>query len=163
MGAADSVQLHTVEGKRFVELDGQEREVVVVEVAQLLVRAEPGVYVVGTGSNGVAETFCLLGGVYALVMLAAALSFRIPAPEWVPAGWSPPTAAESSRRMIATRSVDADRALRTPQFYLLWIMLCFNVTAGIGVCWAWPRRCLPRSSARRCPTSSMVGSPPLMC
>ena len=24
-------------------------------------------------------------------------------------------------------------ALRTPQFYLLWIMLCFNVTAGIGV------------------------------
>ena len=29
--------------------------------------------------------------------------------------------------------VDADQALRTPQFYFLWIVLCFNVTAGIGV------------------------------
>ena len=35
--------------------------------------------------------------------------------------------------MISDRDVHIDRALRTPQFYQLWIVLCFNVTAGIGV------------------------------
>jgi len=35
--------------------------------------------------------------------------------------------------MITTKHVHIDEALRTPQFYLLWVILCFNVTAGIGV------------------------------
>jgi MFS family permease len=34
---------------------------------------------------------------------------------------------------MTTQNVDSDEALKTPQFYLLWIILCFNVTAGIGV------------------------------
>jgi hypothetical protein len=66
-------------------------------------------------------------------MIVAAFSYRIPAPGWQPAGWTPPVAADAQRRMINTRNVGLDRALATPQFYLLWIMLCFNVTAGIGV------------------------------
>jgi MFS family permease len=35
--------------------------------------------------------------------------------------------------MIATTSVSRNAALRTPQFYLLWGILCINVTAGIGI------------------------------
>src|SRR5690606_18468889 len=48
-------------------------------------------------------------------------------------GWEPASDAQAARRMITSRDVHVDQALRTPQFYLLWIVLCFNVTAGIGV------------------------------
>jgi MFS family permease len=91
------------------------------------------VYVVGTGSVGVAQTFVVLGLIYFVVMLAAAFSYRIPPEGWKPPGWTPPT--ESSRRkyMITTHNVHIDVAHRTPQFWQLWIVLCFNVTAGIGV------------------------------
>ena len=66
-------------------------------------------------------------------MTVAALSYRIPAEGWKPEGWTPPSKDESHAKMITTRHVDIDQALRTPQFYQLWVMLCFNVTAGIGV------------------------------
>jgi MFS family permease len=92
-----------------------------------------GVYAVGTGSAGVAETFVVLGSGYFLVMLAAAFSYRLPAPSWRPAGWTPPTEAAAVRSMISPHTVSVDEAIKTPQFYLLWIVLCFNVTAGIGV------------------------------
>lgn len=136
LGAADTVQLTTKDGKRYASVDGQEREVLVVganEVGHLLVKSPEGVYVVGTGRAGVAETFGVLGAGYLAVMLAAALTYRIPAPDWRPAGWAGPNTSEAARRMITTQNVSVDEALRTPQFYKLWILLCFNVTAGIGV------------------------------
>ena len=136
LGLESQVTLITEAGRRFASVAGQMREVVVVgasEALQMAVPGAPGVYVVGTGNVGVAETFFVLGLLYLVVMLAAALSYRLPAPDWRPAGWSPPDAAASARKMVSNRDVNADRALATPQFYLLWIMLCFNVTAGIGV------------------------------
>ena len=36
-------------------------------------------------------------------------------------------------RLITKNNVHIDQALKTPQFYFLWVVLCFNVTAGIGV------------------------------
>ena len=66
-------------------------------------------------------------------MLVAAFSYRLPAHGWKPAGWAPPSAAQRSKRMISTHDVDINEALRTRQFWQLWIVLCFNVTAGIGV------------------------------
>jgi len=66
------------------------------------------------------------------VMLGAAFSYRLPAPGWKPNGWTPPDGAAGGR-MITTHNVGVDEALRTPQFYLLWIVLCFNVSAGIGI------------------------------
>ena len=136
LGAASEVSLTTIDGKRFAEVAGSRRDVVVVsvnEAAQLRPPAAPGVYVVGTGNNGAAATFLILGAVYFAIMIAAAMSYRVPPPDWHPAGWTPPTADDSARRMMASHSVDPDQALRTPQFWLLWIVLCFNVTAGIGV------------------------------
>ncbi len=130
------VNLSTVDGRRMATVDGQPRPVVVLganERAQLLVPEPEGVYVVGTGNNGAAETFLVLGTIYLVVMLAAALSFRIPPPNWHPPGWTPPEPSTAARRMISAGHVDIDQALHTPQFYLLWIMLCFNVTAGIAV------------------------------
>lgn len=136
LGTAEHVSLVTADGKRFAEIAGQRREVLVIgtaEAAQLPRDTAPGVYLVGTGSAGVAATFLTLGIIYFVVMLLAALSYRIPAPGWTPPGWSPPAETDADRKMISRRHVDPDEALRTPQFYLLWIVLCFNVTAGIGV------------------------------
>ena len=99
----------------------------------MIVRGAEGVYVVGTGNVGVAETFVTLGLIYFVVMLAAAFSYRLPAPGWKPAGWTPPDEAHRAKRMISTHNVHIDEALKTRQFYQLWIVLCFNVTAGIGV------------------------------
>jgi MFS family permease len=136
LGTADQVSLVTEGGRRFAEVAGQLREVVVVganDVGSMIVRGAEGVYVVGTGNVGVAETFITLGLIYFVVMLAAAFSYRLPAPGWKPAGWVPPDDADRAKRMISTHNVHIDEALKTRQFYQLWIVLCFNVTAGIGV------------------------------
>lgn len=136
LGAVDAVNLVTEGGRRFAEIGDGLQEVVVVganEVARMIVPGPEGVYLVGTGSTGVAQTFMVLGAVYFLVMTVAALSYRIPAEGWKPEGWTPPSKDESQAKMITTRHVDIDQALHTPQFYQLWVMLCFNVTAGIGV------------------------------
>jgi len=142
-GAPEALQLVTQAGRRFVvgpddSLSGAVglREVVVVganDVAGMIVPGPAGVYAVESGCTGVAEAFLVLGVAYFLVMVAAAFSYRLPAEGWLPDGWTPPTAEQTAKKMIADHSVDPDRALRTPQFWLLWIVLCFNVTAGIGV------------------------------
>lgn len=79
---------------------------------------------------GVWQTFVTLGAIYLAFMLVGAFSVRIP-----PAGWQPPGARAPvvPNRMVTTQHVHADVAIKTPQFYLLWVMLCFNVTAGIGI------------------------------
>ena len=136
LGAAADVTLTTEGGRRFADVGGSLVEVVVVganDLAQMVRPGPEGVYVVGTGSVGVAETFLVLGAVYFVVMLAAAFSYRIPAKGWQPAGWTPPSSKETDQKMISRGNVTVDAAMRTPQFYLLWVVLCFNVTAGIGV------------------------------
>jgi MFS family permease len=82
-------------------------------------------------STGVAETWVVLGAIYFLFMTAGAFGYRVPAPDWQPAGWTPP--AERSQPLITSANVTPAAAIRTPQFWLLWVVLCFNVTAGIGV------------------------------
>ncbi len=136
LGTVGSVDLVTEAGRRYVELAGQLREVVVVganDIVNMIVPGPEGVYLLGTGSIGVAQTFFAIGILYFVVMMIAAFSYRIPAPGWKPEGWRPPNAAHRARRMISANDVDIDQALKTPQFWQLWIVLCFNVTAGIGV------------------------------
>jgi MFS family permease len=136
LGTVDEVTLVTDGGRRFAEVAGEMREVVVVganDVAGMIVRGAEGVYAVGTGDVGVAGTFITLGVIYFVVMMAAAFSYRLPTPGWKPAGWTPPDEAHRAKRMISTHDVHIDEALKTRQFYQLWIVLCFNVTAGIGV------------------------------
>jgi MFS family permease len=136
LGTVDQLTLVTEVGRRYVEQAGQKLEVVVIganDVASMLVPGPEGVYVVGTGSVGVMQTFVVLGLLYFVIMLLAAFSYRIPAVGWKPAGWTPPTAADEAQKMVTLHNVDIDEALKTPQFYQLWIVLCMNVSAGIGV------------------------------
>ncbi len=136
LGAVGDVELITQNGRRLASVAGELREVVVLaadEGAKLLVPADPGVYLVGTGSTGAAQVFLTLGLLYFVVMIVAAFSYRVPADDWMPAGWVPPNESSAAERMISARDVHIDEALKTPQFYLLWVVLCFNVTAGIGV------------------------------
>jgi MFS family permease len=80
-------------------------------------------------SVGVWQTFVVLGTIYFIAMLIGSFGYRLPAPGWRPAGWTPPAAAAAS----AQRFVPVAIAWKTPQFWLLWSVLCLNVTAGIGV------------------------------
>ncbi|HUZ91666.1 MAG TPA: OFA family MFS transporter [Methylocella sp.] len=79
---------------------------------------------------GVAETFIDLGIIYLLFMLVGSVIVRIPAPGWQPEGYVPPA---KPRKLITDQHVHVYQALRTPQFWLIWWVLCLNVTAGIGV------------------------------
>ena len=79
---------------------------------------------------GVAETFICLGLIYLCFMLVGAFIVRVPAPGWRPAGWTPPA---TPPKLVTTADVHVYRAIRTPQFWLIWWVLCLNVTAGIGV------------------------------
>jgi MFS family permease len=79
---------------------------------------------------GVTATFVTLGIIYFIFMSIGATIVRVPAPNWRPAGYTPPTQAG---KLVTNETVHVDQALKTPQFYLLWWALCLNVTAGIGV------------------------------
>ena len=136
LGPIASANLTTEAGRRFAQIAGELHEITVIganDIANMIVPGPEGVYLVDTGSVGVAQAFVALGMIYFIVMMIAAFSYRIPAPGWKPEGWSPPNDTARAKKMISSHDVDIDKALHTPQFYQLWIVLCFNVTAGIGV------------------------------
>ncbi len=82
-------------------------------------------------SVGVGEAFLVMGVLYFLMTLFGAAIARVPAPGWKPEGWQP--SSEKVNPMITQHHVSADEAPKTPQFWLLWIVLCMNVSAGIGI------------------------------
>ncbi len=124
LGSLDQLALTTEGGRRFAEVGGVMQEVVI---------AGNEAFVVGTGSTGATMAFVTLGLAYFIVMMVAAFSYRVPAEGWKPAGWSPPSEEASAKKMITNQHVHVNQVLKTKPFYLLWIVLCFNVTAGIGV------------------------------
>ena len=133
LGAENMVALVTEEGRRFAETAAGKVEVVISSANQAAsFGGEAGVYVVGTGETGAASTFLTLGIAYFIVMMFASFQYRVPKEGWKPEGWQPKPEA-SSKGMVSKNHVHIDQALKTPQFWLLWIVLCFNVTAGIGV------------------------------
>ena len=137
LGSVDSLILVTDEaGRRLTEVAGEMKEVVIVganDVVNMIVPGQEGVYLVGTGSVGVSQTFFTIGIIYLVVMLCAAFGYRVPREGWKPEGWEPPEEGEHHGKMITMHHVHIDQALKTKQFYQLWVILCFNVTAGIGV------------------------------
>ena len=79
---------------------------------------------------GVWQTFVVMALGYLVFMLAGAFGYRIPPAGWRPEGWAPPAAKST---MITTRHVHLRDAHKTKQFWLIWAVLCLNVSAGIGV------------------------------
>jgi MFS family permease len=83
-------------------------------------------------SVGVWETFLTLAAIYFVFMICGALGYRVPREGWKPQGWKPPP--ETAKKGLITRhDVHLSVAWRTKQFRLLWLVLCLNVTAGIGI------------------------------
>lgn len=81
--------------------------------------------------RAIVPAFLALGAIDVVVMLAGAACIRLPHPDWRPKGWTPPEKPRSA--LICTGNVSARNAIRTPQFWLLWIVLFVNITAGIGI------------------------------
>ena len=136
LGVESAVSLITEGGRRFAEVAGEKIEVVVAsasEAAKMAVPGDAGVYVVGTGNTGAAGAFLTLGIIYFIVMIVAAFQYKVPAAGWAPKGYKPPSKDESTTKMKTLNNVHINQAIKTPQFYKLWIVLCFNVSAGIGV------------------------------
>ncbi|MBV8924629.1 MAG: OFA family MFS transporter [Bradyrhizobium sp.] len=81
-------------------------------------------------SVGVWETFLALAAGYFVFMMIGAFRYRLPPAGWRPDGWTPPS---EKKTMISEHHVHLDNAHKTPQFWLIWWVLCLNVSAGIGV------------------------------
>lgn len=81
---------------------------------------------------GVAQTFVVMALLYFVFMLGGALAYRIPPSGWTPEGWTPP-AAHVNNAMITQHHVHVKKVWGIPQFWLIWMVLCMNVSAGIGV------------------------------
>jgi len=79
---------------------------------------------------GVWKTFIVMGVIYFVFMMIGAFSYRVSPTGWQPEGWTPPSEKKS---MITEHNVHLDNAHKTPQFWLIWWVLCLNVSAGIGV------------------------------
>lgn len=85
----------------------------------------------GKLANGVAGTFIALAVIYIVVIALGAYVIRLPHPDWTPNGFDP--ALAKAKPMQSSGNVSAKQAIRTPQFWLLWVVLFTNVTAGIGI------------------------------
>lgn len=81
---------------------------------------------------GVMQTFVVMALVYFVFMMAGALGYRVPETGWKPEGWTPPP-AQVNNAMITQRHVHVSKVWGIPQFWLIWMVLCMNVSAGIGV------------------------------
>jgi MFS family permease len=81
-------------------------------------------------SVGASQTFLAMGAIYFFFMMVGAFRYRLPPAGWRPEGWTPPSEAKT---MITQHQVHLRDAHKTPQFWLIWWVLCLNVSAGIGV------------------------------
>ena len=84
----------------------------------------------GEGGDGIVPSFLTLAAIYAVSMTLGAFTARVPAKDWAPTGWTPSTTVHAMR---TTANVSARNAIRTRSFWLLWVVLFCNVTAGIGI------------------------------
>jgi MFS family permease len=89
-------------------------------------------YFATSTSVGVAPTLAIMGLGYIVFMMAGAFGYRIPETGWKPAGWVPKS-AHVNNTMITKRHVHVKNVWGIPQFWLLWMVLTMNVSAGIGV------------------------------
>jgi MFS family permease len=80
---------------------------------------------------GAWQALAIMGVGYFVFMCAGALGYRVSPDGWRPEGWTPPV--DKAHAMITRDWVALNDAHKTPQFWLIWAVLCLNVSAGIGV------------------------------
>lgn len=81
---------------------------------------------------GVMQTLIVMAGIYFVFMMSGALTYRLPDASWKPLGWTPPV-AKNGNGMITPHHVHVKNVFKIKQFWLVWVVLCMNVSAGIGV------------------------------
>ncbi|WP_213769448.1 OFA family MFS transporter [Bradyrhizobium sp. dw_78] len=87
-------------------------------------------YFKSSSSVGAWQSFLVMAVIYFVFMMIGAFGYRVPPAGWRPDGWSAPA---KSSAMISSGNVHLEQAHKTPQFWLIWMVLCMNVSAGIGV------------------------------
>jgi OFA family oxalate/formate antiporter-like MFS transporter len=75
-------------------------------------------------------TFLVLGIVYFVIVVAAAQFYRRAPDGYAPAGWTP---SVQQQRVRSTREYRLGEALSSPKWYVLWLILALNVTAGAAL------------------------------
>jgi len=83
-----------------------------------------------SGHQPISSAWITMGILYFIFMMFGVFTVRVPQTGWKPAGWVP---KKSHSALISSHNVEVNTAFRTPQFWLLWLVLCMNVTAGIGI------------------------------
>ncbi|GAB2571286.1 OFA family MFS transporter [Kribbella endophytica] len=83
------------------------------------------------GGSALVALFVTLGLGYFVIMMFGVFNIRVPAEGWKPDGFDPSTVKQKA--LVTTSNVSAANAIKTPQFWLLWVVLLCNVTAGIGI------------------------------
>mmetsp|Transcript_67056 Transcript_67056/g.196114 ORF Transcript_67056/g.196114 Transcript_67056/m.196114 type:complete len:631 (-) Transcript_67056:136-2028(-) len=137
-GAASDVEMKFEAGKQLVKFKGEWCEAVFASAADIAkapadaaAQLAEGLYLVGTGDSGCLLTLATLGSTWMTMMILGGWFMYIPPASWAPVGWTPPVTATSG--MVASGSVTASAALRTPQFWLMWLTLAGNASAGVLV------------------------------
>src|SRR5271163_2496787 len=83
-----------------------------------------------SGHQPIAAAWITMGILYFVFMMFGVFTVRVPRKNWKPAGWTP---KPNRSALMSAHNVDVNAAFKTPQFWLLWIVLCTNVTAGIAI------------------------------
>ncbi|HRN83369.1 MAG TPA: OFA family MFS transporter [Hyphomicrobium sp.] len=79
---------------------------------------------------GVWQTFVAMAAIYVVFMLIGSFGYRLPPPGWKPEGWTP---SVNRKTMMTSNHVHLKDAHKTSAFWLIWLALCLNVSAGIGI------------------------------
>jgi MFS family permease len=135
LGPANQFVTKVVDGRLFTDIDGKMIEVInagAAEIAKLPYDLQEGLYIVGSGNTGAAESLAVMGAAYFAVMAASAYAIRKPHPSFVPEGMVT-TAASGASAAIAVPDVSLGDAMTKPQFYLLGTTFFCLATGGIGM------------------------------
>ena len=99
----------------------------------LMTAYDPNSGVEGWVASGdaVAKLFLTLAVVYLAYMMFGAFTIKVPAADWKPAGFD--ASKMKAQKLVTSNNVSAANSIKTKQFWLVWIVLFCNVTAGIGI------------------------------
>jgi OFA family oxalate/formate antiporter-like MFS transporter len=81
-------------------------------------------------SVGVLQTFAYIGIVFLIITVAAGYFMQNPPEGWQPEGWTP---SQKQAGGSAAKSFTLGGALKTWQWWALWLLLFLNTSAGISI------------------------------
>ena len=128
-----SIETVTEGGKMFTKVGDTLQEVVYATTADLAKLPysdlAEGFYAVGSGNTGVGGALGTIAAIYGLTVMSSAMLMKKPPAGYIPDGWTPPASASGG----AVNNVNAETALKTPQFWLLFTTSTLLCTGGMGL------------------------------